>query len=176
MAIYFIADLHFGHRNMAIKRGFKDEHEHDQFIIDLWNSVVTKRDIVYILGDVTMEKSTNYNLLDKLKGIKKIVLGNHDQPQHIKKLLEHVTSVSGMIKMKFHAQRLTVFLTHCPIHPREFNKGRIKYNIHGHIHEYNVKKFFNLIKDKRYINVSCEQVNYMPMTIEELLKINNIKL
>lgn len=172
MAEFFIADLHFGHRNMAIKRGFKDEHEHDAFIIERWNSVVTKRDVVNIIGDVTMEKSTNYQLLDKLKGIKRVILGNHDMQNHVPKLLKHVNSVAGMVKKKFHEERLTVFITHCPIHPREFGRKRIKLNIHGHIHEYKVKRFFNLIEDKRYINVSCEQVDYTPKTINELLKLN----
>lgn len=176
MAEFFIADLHLGHRNMAIKRGFKDEHEHDEFIIQRWNSVVNKRDTVWILGDVTMEKSSNYELLRRLRGFKKVILGNHDQPQHVPKLLLHVNSVSGMMKKKFHEERLTTFLTHCPIHTREFVKGRVKLNIHGHIHEYKVKKFFRLFEDKRYINVSCEQVDYTPKTIKELLKINNIKL
>lgn len=31
--IRFISDLHFGHKNMAIRRGFKDEFEHDEHII-----------------------------------------------------------------------------------------------------------------------------------------------
>lgn len=176
MAEYFIADLHFGHRNMAIKRGFKDENEHDEFIIQMWNSVVTKRDVVTIIGDVTMEKSANYILLNRLNGIKRVILGNHDMQNHVPKLLLHVNSVAGMVKKKFHEERLTVFITHCPIHPREFRKGRVKLNIHGHIHEYKVKKFFNLIEDKRYINVSCEQIDYMPRTIKELLTLNNIKL
>ena len=82
--IFIIADLHLSHKNMAIKRGFKDETEHDNFIIEQWNSVVLKKDTVWILGDITMEKSTPYYLLNKLNGYKKVVLGNHDQPQHVK--------------------------------------------------------------------------------------------
>jgi calcineurin-like phosphoesterase family protein len=30
---YFISDLHFGHQNMAIRRGFKDHFEMDEYII-----------------------------------------------------------------------------------------------------------------------------------------------
>ena len=146
--IFLISDLHFGHRNMAIKRGFKDEIEHDNFIIQKWNSVVDKKDTVWILGDITMEKATSYPLLDKLNGFKKVVLGNHDQPQHIPDLLKYVNSVCGLIKYK------GFILSHCPIHETELE--RYYKNIHGHVHE-------NSLNDDRYINVSCEAVNYTPI-------------
>lgn len=175
--VRFIADLHFGHENMAKKRGFISAHEHDEFIISQWNKVVNKKDTTYIIGDITMEKSTNYAILDRLNGIKRVVLGNHDMQQHVPKLLNHVISVAGMIKKKFNEQRITVFLTHCPIHPMELT--RVKYNIHGHIHDLNVLKEHSpgnpfCQKDDRYINVSCEQINYQPKTINELL--NNINI
>ena len=58
--VFIISDLHLSHKNMAIKRGFKDEAEHDNFIIEQWNKVVSKKDTVWILGDITMEKSTPF--------------------------------------------------------------------------------------------------------------------
>jgi len=170
--IRFIADLHFGHTNMAIKRGFKDAEEQDEYIVKQWNSVVHKKDTTYILGDVTMEKRTNYQILSRLNGYKVFVMGNHDMPQHAQSLLEY-GKVAGMIKKKFRKERLTVFLTHCPIHTRELDY-RVGLNIHGHIHEYVVVKkyLFGLIQipDKRYICVSCEQVDYTPKLISELIK------
>lgn len=139
---------------MAIKRGFKDEIEHDNFIIEQWNKVVLKKDTVWILGDITMEKTSPYELLDKLNGFKKVVLGNHDKPQHVLKLLSYVNSVCGMIKHK------GFILSHCPIHESEL--FRFSKNIHGHVHE-------NTLPDKRYINVSCEAVNYTPQLISNYL-------
>ena len=169
--VRFIADPHFGHTNMAIKRGFKDAKEQDDYIIKQWNSVVNKRDTTYILGDVTME-TRKYDILDKLKGTKIVILGNHDMPNHVPDLLNHVTKVAGMMKKKFHKERVTTFLTHSPVHTRELDY-RIGINIHGHIHEYVVMKkyLFGLIKrpDKRYICVSCEQIDYTPKSISELL-------
>jgi calcineurin-like phosphoesterase family protein len=77
--VRFIADLHLSHENMAKRRGFSTIEEHDEHIIEKWNSVVHKRDITYILGDITMEKSAPYHLLDRLNGQKYVVLGNHDR-------------------------------------------------------------------------------------------------
>lgn len=153
--VYLISDLHFGHENMAIKRGFSSAEEQDNHIIECWNKVVNKKDVVWILGDITMERPHHYHLLDELKGFKKVVLGNHDKPQHVPELLKYVNSVCGMIKYKGY------ILTHCPIHPSEIE--RFGGNIHGHVHE-------NSLEDSRYINVSCEAVDYTPVAF-----LNNYK-
>jgi calcineurin-like phosphoesterase family protein len=144
---------------MAIKRGFSNVEEMNEFIISQWNRVVSKRDVTWILGDITMEKS-NYEILNRLNGIKKVVLGNHDEPQHIPELLKYVNSVCGMFKYK-HKKFGNMFLTHCPIHPSELNY-RVTYNIHGHVHE-------NSLDNIRYINVSCEAVHYQPKLLTELI-------
>lgn len=157
--IRFISDLHFGHKNMAIRRGFKDEFEHDEYIIKQWNSVVNKRDTVFILGDITMERSKWYFRLDSLFGYKKVILGNHDKLSCVPELLKYVNSVGGMLNLKnFNSKNIV--LTHCPVHPSEFNY-KVDYNIHGHVHE-------NTLDDKRYINVSAEVIDYKPKTFEEL--------
>jgi len=165
--VRFIADLHFGHENMAKKRGFASAADHDEHIVQAWNRTVHKRDITYILGDVTMEKA-NYDILDRLNGRKYVVMGNHDKIAHTRKLLEHVDSVAGMLQYK------GIFVTHCPIHPMEMDY-RVKWNIHGHIHEKLVERNFTLFGltlfkrvDRRYVCVSCEQVNYTPKTLAEL--------
>jgi len=155
--IRFIADLHFGHANMAIKRGFLSPEEHDEHIIKKWNNTVSKRDVTYILGDLSMEKKSPYHLLSRLNGVKHVVLGNHDRHQDVAELLKHVHSVSGMIKYK------GFWLTHCPVHPVELE--RVYGNIHGHVHE-------NIINEPKYFCVSCENVDYTPRTFEEL----NIKI
>ena len=161
--VRFIADLHLSHANMAKRRGFSSIEEHDEHIIAKWNSVVNKRDVTYILGDITMEKSSPYPLLDRLNGIKHIVLGNHDRRQDVKKLFDYAESVGAMINYK------GVFLTHCPIHPDELTYG-IPKNIHGHIHDKVVMKMLDgwEVPDERYFCVSCERVGFVPKTLEEL--------
>ena len=153
--VRFISDLHFGHTNMAIKRGFKFVADHDNYIVNQWNKVVNKKDTTYSLGDITMGKA-NYEILNRLNGIKHIVLGNHDEEQHTKHMQNYVNKIAGMVNYK-----KEFILTHCPIHPCEL-EYRFKYNIHGHVHE-------NSLDDNRYINVSCEVIDYTPKTLKELL-------
>lgn len=159
--VRFISDFHFGHKNMAHHRKFQDEFYQDEFIIDQWNKIVrSPKDLTFILGDITMEKSSYYYQLDRLMGRKIVVLGNHDRHQDIREMLNYVENVAGMIEYK------GFILTHCPIHESEL-LDKYRGNIHGHIHD-------NIIPNKRYFNVSCEQVNYKPITIEELLIKNKI--
>jgi len=146
---------------MAIKRGFSSIAEHDAHIIKMWNSVVTKRDVVYILGDITMSKAGFYPMLDALKGEKKVILGNHDKQANVKLLLNYVNSVAGMIKYR------GWFLTHCPIHTNELQ--HCKGNVHGHVHE-------KTIDDNRYINVSCEALDYTPALLDDLINIRNSQI
>ncbi len=155
MSTYFIGCLHLGHNNMAIHRGFKDSMEHDYYLIEQWNSIISKRDKVFILGDVTMEKSTYYHLLKNLEGIKHIVLGNHDRHQDINNLLNYAT-VSGPIRYK-----KDYWLTHIPVHPIELD-GRVKYNIHAHIHDLE-------ISNKRYINVDAKKLDFKPISFSEIV-------
>jgi calcineurin-like phosphoesterase family protein len=168
--VRFIADYHFGHEICATKfRGFKNADEMNEHIIKEHNKIVNKKDLTYILGDITMETDKWYFLLDQMNGRKKVILGNHDDPKHVLELLKYVESVGSMIKYK------GCFVTHCPIHPQEL-EYRVSKNIHGHLHKYSVVKEIlpdtrdtsEGTKDDRYIGVSCEQVNYQPKTLEEL--------
>lgn len=155
--VRFISDLHFGHENMAIKRGFSSAEYMNEYIVSNWNSVVNKRDITYILGDVSMESKRFYPILSRLNGIINVVLGNHCRRQDIPEMLKYVNSVAGMVDYKG-----GYILTHCPVHPSQLD-FRYSKNIHGHVHE-------NSLDDERYINVSCEVVDYTPKLITELIK------
>ena len=156
--VRYISDLHFHHRNMAIKRGFIDEHNMNEYIVSQWNKTVSKRDVTWILGDITMEKD-NYDILDRLNGYKKVILGNHDKPQHVRSLLRHVNSIQSMKYVQDKEFGKSI-LTHAPIHPCEL-EYRWPINIHGHVHE-------NTLEDKRYINVCAEAIDYKPKTLAEL--------
>lgn len=171
--VRFISDLHFGHKSMAqVHRKFQDEYYHDEHIIDQWNRVVrSPKDLTYIIGDITMEKSFSYYQLDRLMGRKIVVLGNHDRHQDIREMLKYCENVGGMIDYK------GFILTHCPIHPSELH-NRFRGNIHGHIHNNFILKdplladYLGQI-DNRYINVCAEVIDYKPKTIDELLVIYN---
>lgn len=164
MSTFFIADLHLGHESMAIKRGFESAKAMEEYLIQKWNSVINKRDKVFILGDITMETNKYYQL-GRLNGLKHVVLGNHDKHNHVQSLFQYVQQISGMVSYNGY------WLTHCPVHPRELS-FRVKGNIHGHIHEHTVYGNDDL-PDNRYMCVSCEHLDYTPIEFNKLTNKEN---
>ena len=78
---FYVADLHFGHKNgLAFdNRPWTTIEDHDAAIIENWNDQVGYDDIVYILGDISWHNVTKTNeILSQLNGEKHLVRGNHD--------------------------------------------------------------------------------------------------
>lgn len=155
MSVFVIGCLHLGHENMAIHRGFSGSVDHDEYLVKQWNNVICKRHKVFVLGDVSMEKEQSYETLKRLNGYKHVILGNHDLPQDVPKLLTYVDKVSGPFKY-----RKEYWLTHIPVHPIEF-EYRVRMNIHAHIHEVD-------LKDPRYFNVDAHRLSYKPINFDEI--------
>jgi calcineurin-like phosphoesterase family protein len=155
--IFFISDTHFGHRGIIEFSGtkefrkFNSIEEHDAELVKRWNSVVTKRDTVWHLGDVCFG-ARNLHILEQLNGYKKLVLGNHDI-YATEEYLKYFARVYGCYEFK------GMLLSHMPVAPSQFSRYYL--NVHGHLHA----KTLTAV-DKRYINVSCEQINLTPISLD----------
>ena len=97
---WFTGDTHFSHKNVIkyCNRPFETAAEMNEKLIENWNKVVTKSDIVYHVGDVAFEKDQDKldKLLSKLHGEKHLVWGNHDKGLKGSKLLRHFHSLSDI--------------------------------------------------------------------------------
>lgn len=158
--VRFISDLHFGHSKIldfvGAARGGSTVDEHDQWLIEQWNSVVTKRDAVYVLGDVAFSRK-GLACVKNLRGQKFLLLGNHDNfPLSDYEALGF--KIIGFKKYK------GFWLSHAPIHPQEL---RGKYNIHGHVH-------LNSVPDGRYFNVCVEPLQGKPISLTEIAAAMNL--
>lgn len=163
---FLIADTHFGHAGVTkfLRDDGKklrpwstpDEMDHD--MTELWNAAVTKKDLVYILGDVVINRRC-LPILRKLNGEKVLIKGNHDmfRIQEYTKYFKDVRACSTMAGY---------ILTHIPIHP--CSVGRYGVNIHGHLHDGRVKLEGGGV-DKRYMCVSAEHINFRPILLERLI-------
>jgi len=83
MSVYFIGCLHLGHRNLIENLRGMEVEEHDELLMDNLKSL-TKRDKLFILGDISMENSQPYYRLVQLSCVTHVVLGNHDRHQDAK--------------------------------------------------------------------------------------------
>jgi len=81
---FVTADLHLDHEGIIdiCNRPFKNTKIMANQLSKNWNSVVKDGDIVYIIGDLSMEgaqkRYTYEHFLKKLKGRKRFIPGNHD--------------------------------------------------------------------------------------------------
>lgn len=183
---FFLADLHLGHQRLI--DGWADENGATtpnngprghfptveamfETIRDNARKVVTADDDFYILGDIALKESA-LPLLDELPGRKRAVLGNHDLGKPAQ-YARHFQRVYGAKVLEG-----GFLLTHIPIHPNSLDRRSMQINIHGHLHEAVVTKevevdtgigvYPETVSDPRYVCVSCEQVNYTPISFEEI--------
>lgn len=158
--VYFIADLHFGHKNIM---NFAGEYRHGDselesrhITIALWNARITKGDVVYVLGDVAFTDE-GLNCLQELNGMKYLVRGNHDKYK-TKQYLRIFKDIFGFSTYK------GFWISHAPIHPSELRGRR---NIHGHVHQNTIRNAYGEV-DERYINVSIENTDGAPVAFKEI--------
>ena len=78
--LFFISDLHFNHANIInlANRPFKDVLEMNKTLIENWNSIISKNDTVFILGDFCFGQASVWQkVITQLAGDKVLILGNH---------------------------------------------------------------------------------------------------
>ncbi len=174
--IFYTADLHLGHKDVIklSNRPFKTIREHDNFIIDTWNATVSDRDTVYIVGDIYHNNKMNVGLyLERLKGKKHLIIGNHDLKfkdinYENRKYFESIEQMT-IIKDK----DSSVVLCHYPL--LEWNGYfRGNYMVHGHIHNNRKNPAFQFLKEQaKALNAGVDINNFKPVTLKELVVNNN---
>lgn len=159
----FIADTHFGHSNIInFKRSddkplrdFATVEAMDEYMVECWNAVVRPQDTIYHLGDVVINRKA-LPILDRLNGRKVLIKGNHD----IFKLKDYIKYFDDIRAYKVMTKE-GIICSHIPIHPESLSRWKL--NLHGHLHS-------NTLPDKRYRCVSVEQINYTPISLDEIVK------
>ena len=152
---FLISDTHFGHTNIIkyCDRPFANVDAMDEALIKNWNSVVGPQDKVYHLGDVTLSTKKMW-IMDHLNGKKILIKGNHDIFP-LKVYMPYFKDIRATHELGRY------ILSHVPVHDSQ--KYRFDGNIHGHTHEKN-------LPDPWYYNISVEQTNYTPITLEQAMK------
>ena len=173
MKTYIISDTHFNHENIIkyCNRPFSSIKEMNETLINNWNKIVKKNDIVYHLGDFFLgSKFDLKEIVNKLNGQIYLIRGNH----------EHLNVKSyedaGIIVLKnapILLKEYKVALTHRPLPNGMLKEGYV--NLHGHIHNKKLEDIYDskLYDKTRHLNVSCDVLNFQPVLINDLL--NNLK-
>lgn len=162
--IFFTSDTHFGHKNIirSCGRPFNCELEMDCDLMEAWNDIVAKDDIVFHLGDFCHWRKDPKEYLKDLNGRIILCKGNHDR------------DVSGfefsdqIIEVRINGQ--DVVMCHYPM--RSWNKSHYgSWHLYGHTHEkcgpYDLKSMS--------FNVGVDNWDFSPITFLQVQSSMNFK-
>lgn len=163
MKVWFTSDTHFGsQRTLELsKRPFKTVEEMDRTMIDNWNKVVAKDDIVFHLGDFG-----NYEVANKLNGIIMLILGNYEEKDN----KEGKLVLNGFDKYfkttEVYFGEKIIHLSHEPSKVKNIKMDEKNINLFGHIHKLCMVKPYGL-------NVGVDCHNFTPIDLDTVLFYHN---
>lgn len=173
--IWITSDSHFGHSKPFLyePRGFKNIEEHDEAIIQNWNSLVKPDDIVYHLGDVMLNDDKHgLKCLQRLNGHIRMVRGNHDTDNRLLmyaecRNIESVDNWATVIK----SSKQSIYLSHYPTITSNYDidkplKTRM-INVCGHSH---TKDPFADWDKGLIFHCELDTNNCKPWNLEDILK------
>lgn len=183
MANFYIADLHFGHRNVLSfdSLPFTSIEEHDDTLIENWNNVVGIDDDVYILGDFSWYGSMKtIKILQQLNGNKHLIRGNHDN-----KFLKNPKAREEFVEICDYKEIIDddgkgIVLCHYPIIAFK-NHYNGWWHFYGHVHNTKENDFVEKVKMQSIrtlgfplnmvnVGVMMSYMNYRPKTFTEILQ------
>lgn len=132
---FFTADNHFDHENIILhcKRPFRNAQEMNEAMIERWNAVVGKNDIVYHLGDIAYRgnRQSLEAIRKRLNGQIYLVPGNHDKLALKMQYAWTILPQCAEIKIGDPAQRIVL----CHYAMRVWNKSfHGAWHLYGHSH------------------------------------------
>lgn len=179
MNLFFTSDTHFDHSGILrhckrpqlrpgdlrpdgkwVSKQIADERteEMNQFLIDRWNSVVTGKDMVIIIGDFAWKRHLHF--LGALKGKKVLIRGNHDDmSQEVEK---NFTEVHDCRMVKLPGGHAAFCFHYCCHSWPESGYG--VYHFHGHSHA-RIRETEGLLRT----DVCVDAWDYTPVAAEILV-------
>lgn len=162
MKIFFTSDTHFGEpyeRFHLFRRNtiFASTKDYEDTVIMNWNNIVSKDDIIYIIGDYAVNEEAIERITPLLNGYKILIKGNYDMVFKNNFLKLYFNEIYEQ-DFAFHNENQIFYLQHFPEKALDN-----MFNLVGHIHD--------LWKVQRnMINVSTDAWHFFPVSLEEIIK------
>lgn len=185
--IFFTSDLHIGHANIIkyCNRPFSSVDEMNNGLIKNFNEILTSQDVVYHLGDFSLNKK-NISIINKFNGEHHLIVGNHDDcypwrafnPNKVARYIAAgFKTVQKSLELDIDGLGLCL-LEHFPYAGDSQENDRYsinrpardikhKYLLCGHVH--NVFKM-----RENVINVGVDVWDYKPVSIDQLKQLINL--
>jgi calcineurin-like phosphoesterase family protein len=161
MKIWFYSDPHLDHdRDFIVeKRGFKNIQEHNEMLIQNFNSSVKEGDEVYCAGDWAWRNRLQF--LNRFNGKFHFIKGNHDKGlfEEIKKSYKLLSFTEGYLDIFIN--KIPITICHFPM--TRWEKSHYgAWHLFGHIHS-------NWCPvNGKIINISIDACQNKPVSFEEI--------
>jgi len=181
--MFFTADTHFWHKNIIkyCDRPFESSEEMNEKLIENWNNIVSKNDIIYNLGDIAFCGTTKLEeLLKRLNGNIILIPGNHDN-SGVLKVFGKYHSISKADKTVITYDKYKIYLTH----ENNLDIQDDSFIFHGHYHGNDLVDMYNIsiseVKERfrneksfgvkgNSIEVGVDLWGYTPVHIDDIMK------
>lgn len=173
--MYFSSDSHAFHKNILRyckdTRPFNTIEEMNAALIKGWNSVVSDKDEIYHLGDISLGDAVQTReFLRQLRGKKHLILGNHDKVI----LANHdiqgfFVTIQDYKELKY--DKKIVVLSHYPFLTWH-GSYRGSWHLHGHSHNGLTEANASV----RRLDVGVDSVGFVPVSIEAVAEIMNARI
>ena len=171
-------------------RPFHSQEEHDNAMIDAWNSVVSPEDIVFVLGDFIMGAAGGVQpILNRLNGTIYLIKGNHDTDNKIEQYRhypEKVVSIEDYNILYYKGK--FIVMNHYPVQGDSVKDNHLKSDgwksateffgqnyddciyLYGHVHG---NAPHNMTSHSRHIGVDTN--NLAPVLLDDIIEeFNNL--
>ena len=173
--IWFTSDLHMMHNKGFLyePRGFTNERDMCEALVENWNEIVKPEDIVYDLGDMALsDVQIAVKYIKQLNGKHMWIRGNHDTNNKIQYLMDYCWDqlfYVGWADMLKYDKKYSIYMSHYPTLTANFDDKKFSQHIialHGHTHQ----RTNWLHADNPFMyHVGLDSHNNTPVHIDEVL-------
>lgn len=184
--LFFTSDTHFNHKAIVdlCHRPFSSIEEHDNKLIENWNSVVKPQDTVFHLGDFCFAGYPKWKeIREQLNGNIILIIGNHDRKNLTAQAIQLFDEVLPQAQLQI--DNRTVYLNHFPFlcfahaDPNMY-KDTYSIQLFGHIHSGpnstsgDVLRT-NILYPTQY-DVGVDNNNYIPVSWNDIKNKINLQI
>ena len=164
MTTFFTADTHIADSHILRMRAFPGIVDHDEAVIARWNARIEPDDEVWHVGDVFggIGRDRCAALFDRLNGIKRLVVGNHDSNRVLALPWASPPVDHARLTLRTGAgAEVRLYLSHYPMRswPGLWRGTR---HLHGHTHSM-------LPGTSQSCDVGADAWDYTPATLDEIV-------
>ena len=170
---YYTADIHFNSIRNLSYRPFDTVEEMNKVLLTNINDRVSKKDTLYIVGDVGSISNPPFRILHKIRCRMVLIVGNNDVPLlKNRKFTQYFSEIYfGNYLVWDEDIKNKIFLNHYPCVSWNGSRTGIPH-FYGHIHSLKTDGYEQMKQVPNAYNIGVDVLDYMPRTAREIIEVS----